>query len=143
MEDLWGLFLTKPNKDIKSEGLSLKDFDFRSDYPLLKLAKSGSGIEPYAVEEEFMEVSIEISVEHNLGYKPRVFVFGSIQGGFFNDDINAYLRVPYSATSSSQGFWDTITYDLDNDSLTINFSGSGWSTTGNVGYVYYICYEEE
>lgn len=141
MEDFWGLVMTKPNVKIKNV-TSLKDLDFHSDYPLLKIAFSGQGIIDISFDEWEAATGV-VTINHSLGYKPRVLVRASIENGFINNDISVYFPVPYSAGSSSQGFWDIVSYEITTTQLIITFGGSGWTDPARGGYAYYIFYDEE
>ncbi len=139
MADFIGLAMSKPNKNINTV-TSLKDLDFDSDYPLLKIAYSGQNT--IDIDATVEQVNVEVTITHGLGYKPRVMVYASIENGFFNNDINAYFPIPYSEVASSQGFWDIVDYEITTTSLVITFSGSGWGDPAKGGYAYYIFYDE-
>lgn len=139
MDDFIGLAFSKPNKKIQ-DVTEIQDLDFHSDYPLLKIAFSDEDIVDVTVDGE---VSAEVVITHDLGYKPRVLVKASIENGFFYNDIDSYMRVPFYQQSSSMGFWDSVGYSVTTTTLTITVSGSGWTDPARVGYAYYIFYDPE
>jgi hypothetical protein len=139
MSDI-GLKISKPGIDV--EKASLKDLDFHSDYPLLKIAKTQQGIEDVTVTGVEGYASGSVIITHNLGYIPRIMALVSIQGGFIFNNIDEYFRIPMSITSSGGMFGDTVNYTLNSTSMTINVSGYGWTSPAKFGYAVYIFYED-
>lgn len=140
MADFIGLKIAKPGVDVEKAGL--KDLDFHSDYPLLKTAKTEQGIKNVTVTGVEGMANGSATITHNLGYIPRIMAMASIQGGFFNDNINAYFRIPYRMTASGGMFGDTVIYKLDSTKLEIEVSGYGWTQGAKFGYAVYMFYEE-
>jgi hypothetical protein len=140
MADFIGLKISKPGVNV--EKAELKDLDFHSDYPLLKIAKTEQGIKNVTVTGVEGQASASTTVTHNLGYVPRVMVLASIEGGFINNNIDNYFKIPYRVVSSGGMFGDIVTYTLNSTGLTINVSGYGWTVGARFGYAVYIFYED-
>lgn len=143
MDDFWGLVMSRPNTKI-NKITSLKDFDFHSDYPLLKIAFANKGIVNGTITDEWSgSGEASYTFNHNLGYVPRVIAAVSLEGGWTLNDIDNYVKLPYSAGASA-GFWgDWITMNITTTSLTISASGNGWTDPVRMGYAYYIFYDEQ
>jgi hypothetical protein len=140
MADFIGLKISKPGVDV--EKAELKDLDFHSDYPLLKIAKTEQGIKDVSVTGVEGIASGGVTITHNLNYVPRVIALASIEGGFMNNNIDNYFKIPYSQTSSGGMFGDTVIYTLDSTEMVIEVSGYGWTEGARFGYAVYIFYED-
>jgi hypothetical protein len=136
-----GIKISKPGVSAGTTS-SLKDIDFHTDYPFLKIAKAEEGIEDVTVTGDEGMAEGSITITHSLGYVPRVIVLVSIEGGFYYNDIDAYQKAPFSLTSSGGMFGDNAGYTLDTTELEIFVGGYGWTDPARFGYGVYIFYED-
>lgn len=141
MSDFWGLVLSKPTKDIKTV-TSLKDIDFSSDYIVPKILMSGEDIINVTVSGIEGTASAQVTINHALGYIPRVFLQVSLENSFSLNDITYYVKAPYGLSSSGAYFYDSVTYEITDQNLIINVDGVGWVDPARMGYVYYLFYDE-
>ena len=140
MEDFIGLLISATGVNV-DEAASIKDFDFHSDYPLLKIANSGKGYEEFALVSHVGSGSVVIN--HGLYYIPRVLVYVSIENGAMYNDIDDWYKAPFSTVSASMSIWDSATYAIDEEKLTITVDTSGGTSPVKFGYAYYIFYDQE
>jgi len=132
----FGIKVSKEGSDVKL--VSVQDLLIDTQYPILKIAASGSGT--LSVSDGSSDSD---TIAHNLGYIPKVMVYGqtySANGGIKN---SRYFRYPYLESSVGQ-YYSEFTYSLTTSNLVV--SGAFFDETSNsdtFDYFYYIYYDEE
>lgn len=131
----YGIKVSKPGFDATTA--ATKDLFVDTSYPLLKIKQSGSG--SLSVSDGGSDSD---TITHNLGYKPRVMVYGQFY------DINAAAKSTdyrrYSFSQEMSTYYTAFTYTVSTTNIVI--SGSFWDESANsdtFNYFYYIFYDEK
>lgn len=130
----FGIKVSQPGVDVNKA--TIKDLFIDTSYPILKVKESGSGT--LSISDGSSDSD---TITHNLGYIPRVFVYGqtySANGGSKNAGYTRYPSLEYVST-----YYANFTYTVNSTQLII--SGEFWDETMNsdtFGYIYYIFYDE-
>lgn len=130
----YGIKVSKPGFDANTA--ATKDLFLDTSYPLLKVKTSGSGT--LSISDGGSDSDV---IAHNLGYKPRVLVYGQIYS-IGDGKSTVYRRYSFSQEQST--YYTDFSYTIDNTNLTI--SGSFWdesATSDTFDYFYYIFYDEK
>lgn len=130
----FGIKVSKPNNNVFKAGSG--DLFLDTSYPLLKIKASGSGSLSIADGNTDEDV-----IAHNLGYIPKVLVYGQYYDVFASGKSDSFIRYPVAQEVST--YTSSFYVDVDSANLTIGggfFDMSGYSGTFN--YFYYLFYDE-
>lgn len=130
----YGIKVSKPGFDVNTA--ATKDLFLDTSYPLLKIKQSGSG--SLSISDGGSDSD---TIAHNLGYKPRVMVYGQFYDIYATTKSTDYRRYSFSQELST--YYTDFSYTVDDTNLVI--SGSFWDESTNsdtFNYFYYIFYDE-
>lgn len=125
-------------KNVSVEDAEVKDLLIDTSYPLLKVKMAGSGT--LSVSDGSGDVD---TITHNLGYVPRVLVYGQtydISTGLVNSGYTSYpFFEGFGGPILSWSYYSVSTTQLKIYGDFYDESGN----SANLGYFYYIFYEEK
>jgi len=130
----YGIKVSKPGESVFIAGT--KDLFMDTSYPLLKVESSGSG--SLSVSDGSNDSD---TVSHNLGYIPKVLVYGEYYSLFTSAKTEHYYRYPVDqlVSTTTSGFG----YTIDSSDLVIKGGfDDGSSNSDTFNYFYYIFYNE-
>lgn len=133
----WGIKITKTNHDSDDADKYMR---MHSKYPVLKLAKKGSG----TLSKGSGNDSVTVEIEHNLGYKPICFVDGQWyddSASSVTSEYSRWNRWIYRGVQTA----DFYNYYADTTKLYIvlNMSHLNNADALDFDYTYHIFYDED
>lgn len=131
----YGIRVSKPGKDALSA--DVRDLYMDTSYPILKIKASGAGT--LNISDGGSDSD---TISHNLGYVPRVLVYGEFYSVYSGAKSAYYRRYPIREFLST--YFCEFTYSIDDTKLTITgefFDEQAYSGTFN--YFYYLFYDEQ
>lgn len=131
----YGIKISKPTKDVLTVGV--KDLLLDTSYPLLKIKATGTGT--LSISSGNSDID---TITHNLGYIPRVLVYGQIHDIGIGKS-NYYHKYPY--IREQVGVLKSIfKYEITTTQLKISgiFEEDGYGTE-TFDYFYYLFYDEK
>lgn len=131
----YGIKVSKPGVDVLTAGV--KDLYLDTSYPILKVKASGTG--SLSISDGGSDSD---TITHNLGYIPKVLVYGEFYSVYSGAKSAYYRRYPISEFLST--YTSNFGYTISSTQLTI--SGSFWDElaySGTFNYFYYLFYDEQ
>jgi len=131
----YGIRISKPGVDALTAGV--KDLYLDTSYPILKIKASGTG--SLSISDGGSDSDV---ITHNLGYVPKVLVYGEFYSVYYGEKSNYYRRYPISEFLST--YTSNFEYTISSTQLTIKgsfYDELGYSGTFN--YFYYLFYDEQ
>lgn len=129
----FGIKVSKPNNNVFTAGKG--DLFVDTTYPILKIKASGTG--SLSVSDGGSDSD---TIAHDLGYVPRVLVYGQYYDIYSSSKSDYHIRYPKSQllVTDTSAFYYTI--DTEDLIITGSFEDSlGYS--GTFSYFYYIFYD--
>ena len=132
----WGIKISKSGTDVNTAGTNNLLMD--STYPILKIKQSGSGTLSLS-----SGVGDSDTITHNLGFIPKVLVYGEFYDISTDSVTPGYWRYP----SDEGRLFDAYTYATyitTTTELIISSEYTDWvDNSVDIHYFYYIFYDEE
>lgn len=132
----YGIKVSKPGVNVLEA--NVKDLLLDTSYPLLKVKASGSGT--LSISDGVPDTD---TITHNLGYVPRVLVYGQYYDIFSGNFITTYRRYPIQQQQvgvyNSEFYYNVTSTQLE---ITASYFDET-SSSGSVQYFYYIFYDEQ
>lgn len=129
----FGIKVSKPGNDVFTAGKG--DLFVDTTYPMLKIKASGTG--SLSVSDGTPDSD---TIAHDLGYVPKVLVYGEYYDVYAGAKSSNYVRYPIEQlfVTNTSAFY----YTIDTEDLIIyggfdDFSGN----SGTFSYFYYIFYD--
>lgn len=131
----YGIKVSKPGENVNTSGTN--DLFLDSTYSSLKVAMSGTGT--LSITEGGGDSD---TISHNLGYIPRVLVYGQWYDVSIPSKVSTYTVYPIR--NQVVGVYISVfSYTIDSSDLVIagNYDAGG-ATSDTFSYFYYIFYDE-
>lgn len=131
----YGIKVSKTGENVFTTGVENLLID--TTYPLLKVKASGTG--SLSVTDGSSDSD---TITHNLGYIPKVLVYGEFYS-VYSSAKSAYYR-RYNISEFLSTYYTNFKYTISSTELII--SGAFWDETSNSGtfnYFYYLFYDEQ
>jgi len=131
----YGIKISKAGENVLTTGVENLLLD--TSYPLLKVKSHGTGT--LSVSDGNSDSD---TITHNLGYIPKVLVYGEFYSVYSGAKSAYYRRYPINEFLST--YYSNFTYTITDTQLTINaefYDESSYSGTFN--YFYYLFYDEQ
>jgi hypothetical protein len=131
----FGIRVSKPGKSVSTTGVENLYMD--TTYPILKIKASGTG--SLSISDGGSDSD---TITHNLGYIPKVLVYGEFYSVFSGAKSAYYRRYPISEMVST--YTSNFGYTISTTQLVI--SGSFYDElaySGTFNYFYYLFYDEQ
>ena len=109
----YGIRVSKPGVDALTAGV--KDLYLDTSYPILKIKASGTG--SLSISDGGSDSDV---ITHNLGYVPKVLVYGEFYSVYYGEKSNYYRRYPISEFLST--YTSNFEYTISSTQLTIKGS---------------------
>jgi hypothetical protein len=107
-----------------------------SGYPLLKVAFQGTG----TLSKNDSSVEVSVTINHNLGYIPIVFVYGQYIDAN-GVTVEKYIKYPFRETFALHQY-ESYGYTISTTQLIISYTTEYFGDTAiDLDYIYYICYD--
>lgn len=135
----YGIKIAKPGVNVLTA--SLKDLILDSSYPILKIYDIVSGSASLRDSGTGFDITV---ITHNLGYKPRFYLYSTYYDPFLNIEITNYELM--SLTEMSSGGVIGMFYVIEPSTTKITFSGNTFGGDNGSHTIYYYCvvyYDEE
>ena len=138
MSSDYGVKISIPDVEVTEAGLN--ELILSSDYPLLKIVDIVSGSASLTDTGGGFDIQV---YEHNLGYRPRFYLYATYYDPFLDTEITDYELMPL--TMMSAGGVIGMFYIADADTTEIRFSGDtfGGDTDNHTIYYYCVIYYDE
>lgn len=131
----FGIKVSKPGENVLTTGIENLYMD--TTYPILKIKASGTG--SLSISDGGSDSD---TITHNLGYVPKVLVYGEFYSVYSGAKSAYYRRYPIDELLST--YTSNFGYTISSTQLVIN--GSFWDELGYSGtfnYFYYLFYDEQ
>ena len=131
----YGIRISKPTKDVLTCGV--RDLLLDTSYPLLKVKATGTGTLSASSGSSDTD-----TITHNLGYLPRVLVYGQVHA--IGVGKTAYFcKYPYRSVQVGV-YNSTFSYEITTTQLKITggFDEDGYGAE-TFDYFYYLFYDEK
>ncbi len=131
----YGIRISKPGENVLTTGVENLLLD--TSYPLLKVKSHGSG--SLSVSDGGSDSD---TITHNLGYIPKVLVYGEFYSVYSGAKSAYYRRYPINEYMSTYN--SNFMYTITSTQLIIHadfFDQEGYS--GTFKYFYYLFYDEQ
>ena len=131
----YGIKVSKPGVDVLTAGV--KDLYLDTSYPILKVKASGTG--SLSISDGGSDSD---TITHNLGYIPKVLVYGEFYSVYSGAKSAYYRRYPIREFLST--YFGEFSYSVTDTQLTIIgefYDELAYSGTFN--YFYYLFYDEQ
>jgi hypothetical protein len=135
----YGVKISKPDIDVNEA--ELKDLILSSSYPLLKIVDIVEGSTSLTDGGSSFDIQI---YQHDLGYKPRFYLWATYYDPFLDTEITDYELMPLTIMSSGGVIGMFYTTTVDNSE--IRFQGDtfgGDASSHDIDYYCIIYYDEE
>jgi len=135
----YGIKVATENGDVNS--VDLKDYEFWTKYPMVKVKTSGSGTATLAVSSGSGSFSIEVDDDPTT-FDPIIFARGEVYSAV-NDVVIDSLDLPFREASSTAVIYSA--YNFVRDTGKIYYRGEvagGTNGTYNLDYEYIILYDK-
>jgi len=130
----YGIKVSKPGNSVFTAGTG--DLFLDTTYPILKVKASGTG--SLSITDGGSDSD---TISHNLGYVPKVFIYGQVFSVFSGDKNDNYVRYPYYEESAATT--SAFEYTVDDSDLVISGGYDyGGSSSNTFSYFYYLFYDE-
>lgn len=132
----YGIKISKTGKDATKVGP--KDLILDTSYPLLKIKQYGTGTLDIADGG-----SDNVTITHDLGYVPKVLVFGQTYSLNNATKESGYKQYSYAEEQVSFSLYSLFVYNNSSTQLSVTggfYDGSAYS--GSFDFYYYIFYDE-
>ena len=135
----YGVKIAVEDVDVADAGLN--ELILHSSYPLLKIFDIVSGSASLTDTGDGFDITV---ATHNLGYRPRFYLYATYYDPSSDVEITNYELMPFVAMSS--GGVIGMFYITDADTTTISFSGNTFGGDSSSHTIYYYCviyYDED
>ena len=126
--------------DVEVTEAGLNELILNSDYPLLKIVDIVEGSASLTDTGGGFDVTV---FTHNLGYRPRFYLWSTYYDPFLDTMINNYELMPLTAMSSGGVIGMFYLADADNNEITFSGDTFGGDTGNHTIYYYCIIYYDE
>ena len=132
----WGIKASKPGQDVKIA--DVKDLYLDTTYPLLKIKQYGTGT--LSITDGGSDSDV---ITHNLGFIPKVLVYGQYYNIYINAKESDYGQYPIQQQVAGANY-SSFVFTVNSTQLTITGAFTdGTSNSVTTDYFYYIFYDEE
>jgi hypothetical protein len=138
MSSNYGVKISMP--DVEVTEARLKELILSSDYPLLKIVDIVSGSASLTDTGGGFDIQV---YEHNLGYRPRYYLWATYYDPFLDTMINDYELMPLTEMSSGGVIGMFYIADADNSEITFSGETFGGDNSNHTIYYYCIIYYDE